>query len=892
MPTPILINSVSLANTFGEWLNGTNDTINIINTLYYGDFTKPLGTLYLSNPGVCIAVQNTAVFTGLVDIAGAGSLLVRHSAEVQNTLYLTNKDSGGPNNLVLSANGVANINYVNIVGTGLSANVANNMLIGGTLSVTGNTYLSANLSVTQDITGNNQTINYDQYIGQNQYIGNISTHVNTVYGYSTAQYNNLHSNNNIDTITFNASGKTFAANLISNTSVITPNLYVSNEANVNYLHSNTNIVANSGTIFSSVVSANNINFNTLINGESGSLITIDYATIRKDLTITGNLIINSPSIYNSDTFVLNAAQTTNQNGYFGTYRPLGTANAFIRWSESNKYWDIRDIDNGVDGSSYQRILTANDYVSMNSAALTANTNMKNYVDITVSTANTDMKNYVDVNVSTANTNMKNYVDVNVSTANTNMKNYVDVNVLSLQSQISANGVSTNSVISTANTNMKNYVDSSKVSSVLGTASRISTSGGLTPTLDLVSTGTSTGRFGGALVIPTFVVDTYGRITSIANTTLSVPITSGGTGASSAAGALTNLLPTGTTSGYVLTTGGPGTFYWAVGGSGGTGTIPGTTINSTRLFYTATSNQTVFTTPTYTPGASQLRVYIGGVRQYSADYTETNTTTVTLVTGCSTGDPVMVEVDGYVNNPYYANNITFTAPFGGIVSTANTIQLAIQDVETRKSTLISPIFTGAPLAPTAAASTSNTMIATTSFVATSFAPVASPTFTGAPLAPTATSGTSNTMIATTSFVATGFAANSLSFTHQCKSLGVGTAASGTTGEILATNNITAYYSDERLKTKLGPIENALDKVNQLSGFYHEANEIAQSLGYEKYREVGVSAQEVQKVLPEIVAPAPIDPQYLTVRYERLTPLLIEAIKELNNKVEELKKLIDK
>lgn len=123
-----------------------------------------------------------------------------------------------------------------------------------------------------------------------------------------------------------------------------------------------------------------------------------------------------------------------------------------------------------------------------------------------------------------------------------------------------------------------------------------------------------------------------------------------------------------------------------------------------------------------------------------------------------------------------------------------------------------------------------------------------------------------------------------------SLGVGTAASGVAGEIRATNNITAYYSDDRLKTRLGKIENALDKVDQLNGFYHEANETAQQLGYDKIREVGVSAQEVFAVLPEITAPAPIDPQYMTVRYERLTPLLIEAIKELRAEVNAIKQQI--
>jgi hypothetical protein len=120
-------------------------------------------------------------------------------------------------------------------------------------------------------------------------------------------------------------------------------------------------------------------------------------------------------------------------------------------------------------------------------------------------------------------------------------------------------------------------------------------------------------------------------------------------------------------------------------------------------------------------------------------------------------------------------------------------------------------------------------------------------------------------------------------YQVNSLGVGTAASGTAGEIRATNAVTAYYSDDRLKTKLGNIEGALAKVKTLSGFYYEANETAQALGYKPKREVGVSAQSVQAVLPEVVVPAPIDEQYLTVHYDKLVPLLIEAIKELEAKV---------
>jgi hypothetical protein len=124
--------------------------------------------------------------------------------------------------------------------------------------------------------------------------------------------------------------------------------------------------------------------------------------------------------------------------------------------------------------------------------------------------------------------------------------------------------------------------------------------------------------------------------------------------------------------------------------------------------------------------------------------------------------------------------------------------------------------------------------------------------------------------------------------QFNSLGVGTAGSGTAGEIRATNAITSYYSDDRLKTRTGNIQNALEKVLSLDGFHYHANETAVALGYDASKEeVGLSAQQVQAVLPQVIAPAPIDPQYMTMHYERLVPLLVEAIKEQQKQIEELK-----
>jgi hypothetical protein len=143
--------------------------------------------------------------------------------------------------------------------------------------------------------------------------------------------------------------------------------------------------------------------------------------------------------------------------------------------------------------------------------------------------------------------------------------------------------------------------------------------------------------------------------------------------------------------------------------------------------------------------------------------------------------------------------------------------------------------------------------------------------------------------------------------QTTSLGVGTAPSGTAGEIRATNNITSYYSDGRLKDVQGPITNAVDKVKKLSGVYYTANELAGRYGYDTTKtQVGVIAQEVESVLPEIVVPAPFDidkdkdgkefsksgENYKTVHYDKLVPLLIEAIKEQAERIEYLENKLKK
>ena len=103
------------------------------------------------------------------------------------------------------------------------------------------------------------------------------------------------------------------------------------------------------------------------------------------------------------------------------------------------------------------------------------------------------------------------------------------------------------------------------------------------------------------------------------------------------------------------------------------------------------------------------------------------------------------------------------------------------------------------------------------------------------------------------------------------------------QVTSTSDIVAYQSsDERLKDNVTPIYNALDKVKQIGGYEFDWND--NQTTYEGH-DVGVLAQEIEKVLPEIVTTR--DNGYKAVRYEKIVALLIEAVKEQQLQIDELK-----
>jgi len=118
-----------------------------------------------------------------------------------------------------------------------------------------------------------------------------------------------------------------------------------------------------------------------------------------------------------------------------------------------------------------------------------------------------------------------------------------------------------------------------------------------------------------------------------------------------------------------------------------------------------------------------------------------------------------------------------------------------------------------------------------------------------------------------------------------------------GSITATNDVTAYASDRRLKKNIVNIQDPLDKLDRINGVEFDWIDNIVELGFtpSNDHEVGMIAQELQAIYPQAVAMAPFDQKngksisgedYLTTKPDRIIPLLVEAVKELSQRVKDL------
>lgn len=232
-------------------------------------------------------------------------------------------------------------------------------------------------------------------------------------------------------------------------------------------------------------------------------------------------------------------------------------------------------------------------------------------------------------------------------------------------------------------------------------------------------------------------------------------------------------------------------------------------------------------------------------------------------------------------------------------------VGLQGALDAKAPLASPALTGTPTAPTAAQGTNNTQLATTAHVyaAATKAPAAwvSASVNGTSGADNASSaqivnsgGSGDTALAALAFHCAGAYATKLHLRSD-GFFGLGGWSRTTWGWYLdASNNMVvsgnvSAYSDPRLKENFERVSDPFAILNKLDGgtftWRHGFPHIANKAGKRDY---GILADQVQAVMPEIVTESiDIDDQkYLTVSYEKLVPVLIEAVRELHARVLEL------
>jgi hypothetical protein len=678
-----------------------SNTLSVVGVTTLGNTLSVLRSTTLSNT---LSVAENATFSNNISVVNRTSTsdLFAQNNSNTGTLNVRSDGSFGANvgvvgtifSNVLQANTNVNTTRLNVTGlTFTNALQSNTSVNTTTLSVTGNTFtntLQSNTWVNTPLVNTNDLYSTQNIIGD-VVRANTSLSTTNFLASGSAIVNSLQANTSVNTAVITATGSITGSNLRSNNGISATTSAVSGQSISGTFVANTSVTT-------PVISVN-----TRIDA-NGAIGYFDKIQTTGRLSVGGDFIINGDTVQNSPNLTL-SSNSPNQTSTFNVYRSPG-ANATIRWTEVGGYWDIRDVSTGT----FHRIITEQQLtnsLTTVSSILGASATAANTLNTNINTLN----GFLTSNV----TSLQNQITSNTAS----LQNQITSNVTSLQAQITSNAAISqagiNASYARANTSSNTFVG---------------TSGVIVPNNGVISLASNNGVVISATGNTLFVntpqnlrttdSPTYNALTL----TNALPITSGGTGASDKNTGLFNLVPTtsGVPAGYVLATGGGGgsSFYWAAGGTGGGGgATPGTTIASSRATATGNGTGLSYSTPVYVPGTAQLRAFINGVRQFPSEYTETSGNTggvgiVTFTTSPQVNDNIIFEVDGYIINPYFANNISFTAN-PTIGTSANTIQLAIDGLTTLAAPKASPTFTGTPAAPTASVGTNTTQLATTKFV---------------------------------------------------------------------------------------------------------------------------------------------------------------------------------
>jgi predicted acyltransferase (DUF342 family) len=303
---------ITRTNTIDAWRIQTNQSAAALNSLETGTYTKSNGTLIISDNsslvitanGTALQVSNNALFQRDVTISRDVAVGVRTSTtgNVQVGAVLTVL---GPGNSLLVANS-ATVNANVIVGNTLTANDAyanNNVYIGQVLIVGANT-TTGNLTSNNSITGNNLTINIDAGVGSNLIVGSNTSTANLVVS------------DHFNTQTLRTSGRADVGGPLVVSGPVT-------------LEGDASVDGNFGVFGDFEIKGNLVYDAEILTISANSPVTLGYAYIG-----------------------VNRGNTTSQ---------LGTtnANAYIRWSGFDNQFEIRDVLNTNEATSYSKILTAN-----------------------------------------------------------------------------------------------------------------------------------------------------------------------------------------------------------------------------------------------------------------------------------------------------------------------------------------------------------------------------------------------------------------------------------------------------------------------------------------------------------------------------------------------------
>tara|TARA_E500000318_G_scaffold55078_1_gene51212 strand:+ start:1577 stop:2089 length:513 start_codon:yes stop_codon:yes gene_type:complete len=130
------------------------------------------------------------------------------------------------------------------------------------------------------------------------------------------------------------------------------------------------------------------------------------------------------------------------------------------------------------------------------------------------------------------------------------------------------------------------------------------------------------------------------------------------------------------------------------------------------------------------------------------------------------------------------------------------------------------------------------------------------------------------------------------TSSISGIRVGSPTAPVNGDVGASGSITAGYSDKRLKHQIEIIPDAIKKIKAITGIFYVRNDVAKSynIGDDK-RQIGLIAQQVEEVAPELIDKAPFNRKYFTVNYDKVTALLLQGIKEQQEQINILNKAIE-